>query len=147
MFNSNKEKLIKLIEEIWNKGNLDLVNELVSDRYEIKHDPGDPWESKVLNHEAFKNRVILTRNIFPDLKFDIQDFVCEKNKISISWYMSGTQIGSVPNLLPATGKSINASGLTIYYFSEGKISRHWQVFDRLTFLERLGVKIGTSGKD
>jgi predicted ester cyclase len=78
------------------------------------------------------------------LKLDIQDFVCEKNKISISWYMSGTQIGDIPDLLPAAGKEISASGLTIYYFSEGKISGHWQVFDRLTFLEQLGVKIGRS---
>lgn len=29
-------------------------------------------------------------------------------------------------------------GMTIYYFSAGKICGHWQAFDRLGFLSQIG---------
>ena len=29
-----------LLEQVWNKGNLDLVDELIAARYTIHHDPG-----------------------------------------------------------------------------------------------------------
>ncbi len=60
-------------------------------------------------------------------------------KVTVSWRFTGTQKGNIPGL-PTTNKAVNVSGLTIYYFSNGKIIGHWQVVDRFGFLEQLGVK-------
>jgi steroid delta-isomerase-like uncharacterized protein len=137
---TNKEIVLKLIDEIWNKGNLDTVDELVCPQYVIKNDPGDAYEFQTLDLSAFKQRVKFTRDAFPDVQFSIKDVLCEGDKVAISWFMSGTQKGDLPNL-PAAGKKINVSGLTIYYVSGGKITGHWQVIDRLSVLAQLGIGI------
>lgn len=137
----NKDILRKFIEEVWNKGNLEWVDQLVAEQYTIKNDPGDPCEFKTINLEIFKSRLQQSRTIFPDLHFDIVEMNAEDDKVVISWFMTGTQRGDLPNL-PATGKKIKVSGITIYYFKEGKIIGHWQVFDRLSLLAQLGVQIG-----
>lgn len=138
----NKELVVQLIEEVWSKGNLLLVDTLIAKEYKILHDPGDPWESKLLDHAEFKKRVMLSREVFPDLLFTLKDVVSEENRVTISWFMTGTQKGEIPGVLHATNKFVKVSGLTIYYFSDDKIAAHWQVVDRLSLLEQLGITIG-----
>lgn len=137
----NKEAVVTLIEEVWSKGNLQIVDQLIAPQYTIRHDPGDPWEGKTLDLATFKERVQLSHHVFPDQKFYIEDLVGEGDKIAVSWRFTGTQKGNIPRL-PTTNKIANVSGLTIYYFSNGKIIGHWQVVDRLGFLEQLGIKTG-----
>lgn len=139
----NKEVVIRLINEVWSKGNLQIVDQLIAPQYTIRHDPGDPWDWKILDLATFKKRVMLSRSVFPNQKFYIQDLVCDGNKIAVSWRFTGTQKGSIPGL-PVTNKTVNVSGITIYYFSNGKIIGHWQVVDRLGFLQQLGKSISKS---
>jgi steroid delta-isomerase-like uncharacterized protein len=137
----NKALLKRYIEEVWNQGHLDLINELVGPQYVIHHDPGDPWEGKTLDLATCKKRISDSRRPFPDLRFDIQEMIAEGEKVAISWYMSGTQQGHIPGL-STTNNKIKVSGLTIYFFAEGKITGHWQVFDKLSLMTQLGVQIG-----
>lgn len=132
----NKTILVEFIEEIWNKGNLDAADKFISTPYTIYHDPGDPWEGQSLDLATFKKRVMASRLIFPDLHFILKDVVAEGDKVAISWIFQGTQKADLPGL-PATGKSVAVSGLTIYSFSNGKITGHWQVIDRLG---QVGIK-------
>ncbi|EKD71282.1 MAG: hypothetical protein ACD_46C00221G0007 [uncultured bacterium] len=139
----NKEVVIRLINEVWSKGNLQIVDQLIAPQYTIRHDPGDPWDGKTLDLATFKKRVMLSRYVFPDQKFYIEDLVCNSNKVAVSWRFTGTQKGKIPGL-PVTNKTVNVSGMTIYYFSNGKIIGHWQVVDRLGFLQQLGKSINKS---
>ena len=133
-----KNKLSMLLEQVWNKGNLDLVDELIAPPYTIHHDPGDPWDGQSLDHAAFKERVLYSRNAFPDLHFAVQEYVPAEEMVAVSWYLSGTHEGNLAEV-PATGKKINLSGITIYYFSNGRITGHWQVIDQLAFLSQIGM--------
>lgn len=139
----NKNAIVKLIEEVWSKGNLEIVDQLVAPQYTIKHDPGDPWEGKTIDLPTFKARVQMSRHIFPDQKFYIEDLICDDDKVAVSWSFTGTQKESLPQL-PATNKTVKISGLTIYYLLNGKITGHWQVFDRLGLLGQLGVQMGNA---
>lgn len=132
----NKDNLKTLIEQVWNKGNLDLVDQLIAPQYTIHHDPGDPWEGQSLNWEGYKQRVLYSRNAFPDLCFNIKGFVATEDRVAINWILTGTHRGDLADI-PASGKTISISGLTIYYFRNGKLSGHWQVIDRLAFLAQL----------
>lgn len=137
----NKEAVVKLIEGVWNKGNLQIVDELIAPQYTIRHDPGDQWEEQTIDLVTYKDRVKISRNVLPDQKFHIEDLVAEDNKVAVSWKFTGTQKGDLPGL-PATNKQVSISGLTIYYFSNDKIIGHWQVLDKLSLLGQLGVQIG-----
>lgn len=135
----NKEAIVTLIDEVWSKGNLQVVDQLIAPEYTIKHDPGDPWNGKTLDLSTYKERVKSSRQVFPDQQFYIEDIVGEGDKVAVSWKFTGTQKGNIPGL-PITNKKVEVSGLTIYYFSHGKIIGHWQVVDRLGFFEQLGIK-------
>lgn len=134
----NKEVVVKLIDEVWSKNNLKIVDQLIAPKYTIKHDPGDPWEGKTLDLATYKKRVKMAYQVFPDQKFYIEDLVSDGDKVAVSWKFIGTQKGSIPGL-PVTNKVVNVSGLTIYYFSNGKIVGHWQIVDRLGLFEQLGI--------
>ena len=134
------------MKEIWNSGNFNNLTEHVSPQYKVINDPGDQWNGKILNHDEFKKRIMYSRNAFPDLFFDIQDVIEGDNKIATHWVMSGTHHGDLP-LLPATGKKFNISGITFYYFIEGKISGHRQAFDRLGFLMQIQALVQVGNID
>jgi steroid delta-isomerase-like uncharacterized protein len=143
MTENNKATLREFMEEVWNKGNLEIADKFISTPYTIFHDPGDQWDGKSLDLPTFKKRVLYSRQTFPDLHFAVQEIVGDGDKVVISWYLQGTQKGDIPGL-PATGKRVNISGITIYSFSNGKITGHWQVIDRLGFMQQVMPK--ASGK-
>ena len=141
----NKAILREFMEEIWNKGNLDVADKFISTPYVIHSDPGDPWDGQSLDLSAFKKRVLHSRQIFPDLHFAVQEIIGEGDKVAISWYLEGTQKGDIPGL-PVTGKKVKVPGLTIYSFSKGKITGHWQVIDRLSFMQQVMPKENSERK-
>lgn len=143
-----KSILASFLEEIWNKGNLaNLDNYLETGpgfSYEIKNDPGDPWDGQTIDKQTFKERVAYSRNSFPDLRFDSLEMVEENNTVAMRWNMSGTHKSNLPNL-PATNKTFFITGITFYYFNNGKISGHSQSFDQLGFLAQIGMlKLNTA---
>ena len=125
----------------WSRGCRD---ELVAPSYRIEHDPGDPWEGKVLNLDTFKKRVVHSRAVFPDQSFHIKSLLEDNGQVAVSWFFNGTHKGDLPGL-PGTNNPVNVSGLTIYYFDiDGKITGHWQIIDRLGFLKQIGLWAGNS---
>lgn len=142
---NNKAILREFMEEVWNKGNLEAAGKFISPPYVIHHDPGDQWEGQSLDLPTFKKRVLYSRQTFPDLHFAIQEIVGEGDRVAISWYLEGTHRGDIPGL-PATGKKVKVPGLTIYSFSNGKITGHWQVIDRLGFMQQVMPKTNPERK-
>lgn len=136
-----KSILSAFMEQVWNHGDFSQLENFVAPAYEIKNDPGDPWEGQTLTITTFKERVLYSKNAFPDLHFEIQEMIAENQKVVASWIMSGTHQGDLPQL-PASGKSFSISGITIYYFEEGKLCGHTQAFDQLGFLSQIEAFIG-----
>lgn len=134
-----KTNLRKFMDQIWNSGNYTNVSTLVSEQYVVKHDPGDAWEGQTLNRDQFIERVMYSRNAFPDLRFDIQELIVEEQQVVAFWIMSGTHQGDLHNL-PATGRAFRISGITIYSFDdEGMVCGHIQAYDRLGFVAQMGL--------
>ncbi len=137
-----KEILIAFIRDIWNDGKIDEADKYIAPKYTIHHDPGDPWDKKVLDLEAYKERVRRSRAPFPDQTFDIQELFLDEKAVAITWLWLGTHTGDLPGF-PATGKQIKMSGATVYYFEGNHITGHWQVTDRLGVFQQLREGSGT----
>lgn len=135
--NNSETTLTTFMDQVWNKGDFSRLSDFIAPQYEIKHDPGDPWDGHSLDNDTFKQRVLFSRNAFPDLNFSIKDMIEEGDKVIAYWVMTGTHQGDLPQL-PATGKSFSITGMTIYYFDNEKICGHTQAFDRLGFLSQMG---------
>ncbi len=126
----NKKLLLQFIEEVWNEGNAEASDKYIASKYTIHHDPGDPWDKKVLDLQGYKERVRLSRAPFPDQRFSIQDILANGDRVVMTWYWIATHQGDIPGF-PATGNQIRMSGVTVYYIEGGRFTGHWQITDRL----------------
>jgi len=133
---NNKSALTNLLRDLWSEGKVEMVETYIAENYTIRHDPGDPWHGQTLDREGYRNRLLASREPFPDQKFQVVEMVAEGDKVAVSWMWEGTHKGNLGDI-PATGKVIKMSGLTIYSFEGGKASGHWQIIDRLSVYRQL----------
>jgi len=78
------------------------------------------------------------RTAMPDMRFAINHMVAEGDLVVVHWTAWGTN--THPGMgLPATGKPIKVSGMTLFRFKAGKISEEWNAWDMLSVLKQAGL--------
>ena len=135
-FMNRKEFLQSFLNEVWNGGDADAVDRYLAPEYTIFHDTGDPWEGRTLTPDQFKDRLVKSRSAAPDQVFHVQDMVEEGDRIAVTWLWKGTHLGDWPGL-PATSKPISMSGVTVYHFTNDRLSGHWQIADRMAVYQQV----------
>jgi len=128
--------LIRRLYETWSKDDFSELDSLIAEKYTIFSDPGDAWEGQTLDLGTYRNRLLYSRRAFPDLVFDVMQIIAERDRVAVIWKASGTHLGDLRGL-PATGKRLGFSGQTFYLIQDGKAAGHWQVIDRLGFIQQL----------
>lgn len=78
------------------------------------------------------------RQAFPDLKMNVDLIVAENDLVAVRWTARGTNTGS-GNGLPATGKSVTATGQATFRFVDGKIAEEWASGDTVGIMKQLGL--------
>ena len=68
--------------------------------------------------------------------FTVHDAVAARDRVAARWSAEGTHAGDLRGL-PATGKRLRFTGQAIYEMRNGQVAGHWQVVDRLGFIEQL----------
>jgi steroid delta-isomerase-like uncharacterized protein len=123
-----------LIEEIWNKGNLALIDELFATDY-VFHSP-----TGVDSHglKEYKQRVSSVRIAFPDIYFTIDDVIAKGDKVVHRWSASATHKGEFGGIKP-TGKKVSISAIGIDRIADGKFVESWERYDTLGMMHQLGV--------
>jgi steroid delta-isomerase-like uncharacterized protein len=135
MSEPNKAIVRRLFEELWNKGNLSLADELFSPNY-AHYDPSTPDVGR--GPESEKKRATLYRTAFPDLRLTIEDIIAEGETVMARWSCRGTHKGDLSGIAP-TGKQFNISGVTIARLANGKLAEGWVNWDTLGLMQQLGV--------
>lgn len=130
----NKAKIRYYFEEVWNKGNLDAVDEVVAANL-VDHNvpPGLPPGS-----EGYKVFVGLFRTAFPDMNITVEDLLADGDKVIARFTSRGTHQGDLMGI-PPTGKSITVTGISIDRFEGEKYVESWMEFDQLSMMQQLGV--------
>ena len=134
---ARKQRLARFIHEVWDCGREAAVARYLAPSYTIHHDPGDPWDGRVLDLEGYKARLRASRAPFPDQQFDIQQFYSDGDAVVMTWLWRASHLGDLPGF-PATGEIIRMSGATAYLFDGAeRLSGHWQITDRLGVFQQL----------
>lgn len=136
----NETTLLELYELVWSRGDLRAIERLIAPGYTIHSDPGDAWEGQVLDRQEYGKRVQYSRSAFPDLAFTAHETLAAGSRVAVRWSAEGTHLGDLRGLR-ATGKRLRFSGQTIYELTDGHVAGHWQVVDRLGFME--GLRAGS----
>ena len=125
----------RFIEEVWNKGDLSVVDELCAPDI-IRTEP--PSTGVVTNGiEELKQYLVAIRTAF-DYKIIIDEISAGDNKVTSQWTFSGTHQGEFMGVA-ATGKKVTNSGISILTFAKGKIVDTYAMWDPLNLWRQLGV--------
>ena len=131
----NRALVRRFVEEVFNRGNFDVLEEIVTPDY-VHHDPTTGEFGSGL--EGFKQLLSYYRKAFPDLEIELDDQIGAENKVVDRWTGSGTHQGELMGVAP-TGRHVTASGISIHRISEGKIAETWNNYDALGMLRQIGA--------
>ena len=129
----NKALIRRGIEEVWNRKNVAIVDEIAAADY-VSHNPAMTTHGL----EQYKQLVTMYLAAFPDLHLTIEDQIAEGDKVVIRWTAHGTHKGNFMGI-PPTGKEAVVTGITIDRFANGKSVEAWNNSDDLGLLQQLGV--------
>lgn len=132
---ANKDLIVRLwYQELWDKWNISAADQLLTDDYQF-HVPGVPV---ALNRDATKQVVTMFGAAFPDLTHTVDEMLGEGDAIAARWTVRGTHQGEFQGI-PATGKSVVLSGLTVHHVRDGKLCETWLSFDQMALMQQLGT--------
>lgn len=135
MSSQNRDVVRRITDELFNQGNLGVVDEVFHPDY-VEHYPLPPGFPT--GREGVKSFVALVRQAFPDFHCAVDDEIVEGYRIVDRITYRGTQTGEFMGI-PATGKSATWQAIHIGRFADGKLIEHWAIDDQLGLLRQLGV--------
>lgn len=129
----NKAIMLRVIEEIWNQGKVELFDELFAADF-VNHAPVEGVTGTI---EGVKQLAVVMRQAFPDLHTKIVHMLAEGDRVGAYMFMEGTH--SAPFMgVPATGRKVSAAMYSSIRVADGKIVERWGVSDGLGMFEQLG---------
>jgi len=131
----NKAHYRRTFEEVFNQGNLALVDELVAPDF-LDHEVPPGMNNR--GPDSTRQLVTMLRTAFPDLHFMIEDLVAEGDTVAGRVTMSGTHLGPFQGI-PPTGRSFQQAQMYFVRFRDGKAIEHRAVRDELGMMRQLGV--------
>ena len=130
----NKAIVHRIMEEIFNKGNVAAADELIASNF-VDHNPvcGQP-----AGLEGLKQVVTMFRTAFPDLHCTVEEMIAEGDKVMARGTIRGTHKGEFMGV-PPTGKRVRVTGIDIVRIAGGKVVERWGNFDEMGMMQQLGV--------
>ena len=129
----NKALARRVFEEVWNKGNLAVADEVWANNF-----VGHAVPDEIKGPEGVRQFFSVFRSAFPDLQFTIEDQIAEGDKVVTRWTLRGTHEGEFQGIAP-TGKQMAMTGITVQRIAGGRIVEGWTNRDALGMLVQLGV--------
>ena len=129
----NKALVARVINEVLNKENYALIDELLSDNL-VEHDPNQ--EKRATAKESFKAAVQAFKSAFPDGQTIIESQVAEGDIVVTRWRMTGTHKGIFMGI-EATNKKIEMTGMFYDRVLDGQLHETWSNWDLFGLMRQL----------
>jgi len=133
---TNKALVRRFIEEVGNRGNSAVADELFARDFEVR----DAVIPVPPGPEGVKQLFAAIHTAFPDLRETIEDLLAEDDRVMARWTVRGTHQGALLGVAP-TGKTVTWRGFFVLRVAGGKFVELWQIHDQLGLLQQLGVTI------
>ena len=130
MRNVETTLLYKWFDEVWNKGDENAIDKLMSNDSFAK---GIIPDDQPKGAEGFKVFFNDFRNQFHDIKVDVDDAIVQDDMES-----ARTTVSAIHT---ATGKNVTFSGMCMIKVADGKIAEAWNNYDFLNLYQQLGQKL------
>jgi steroid delta-isomerase-like uncharacterized protein len=131
----NKENIRRHVDEVWNKGNLAIIPELIHDNFSFS-----AFGQEFKGAEGFKQMINMARTAFPDLHYTIDEMIAEGDTVAVRYTFTGTMKGELMGMKP-TGKKLTMTSAIFHHFAGGKHVGAHSYSDSLTMYQQLGIPI------
>ena len=119
----NKALVRREQEELWNHtGDLEAAEELFAGG----------------QADAAKQEAADFRRGFPDVISTVEDLIAEGDKVVARWRSRATHRGDYMGI-PASGKEVEFTGISIYRIEGNKIAESWSVEDQFGLMRQIGA--------
>lgn len=127
----------QVLVEVWGKGRLELVDDLLAPTY-IDHTPRGPEPSTVQGPEGLKQAVTIFRTAFPDLTYSVDVQIARDDLVATRFTAAGTHTGVFQGIQP-TGRRVTYTGIDMNRIVDGQIVEAWVSYDALGLLQQIGA--------
>ncbi|HSF81703.1 MAG TPA: ester cyclase [Anaerolineales bacterium] len=134
MSDQNKNIIRRVVDELWNRGRIELLNEI----YHPDYSHIDPANPLVTDLDGLRTHVEVLRTSFPDMHVDIDEMIAEGDSVAKMWKMHGTFTADFMGI-PANDEPVSLSGITVYRMTGGKIKECVWGYDNLGLMQQLGA--------
>jgi C-1 hydroxylase len=132
MSNQNAEIARNFLGSI-DRNDWDELRRIITDDFVMEF-PGQPN----LDKESFVQFCVGWFAAFPDLTHNIQETVCEDDRVAIRIIVRGTQLGDFMGL-PASGRTVAMNSLGIARVRDGRVAGLWAQPDVMGMMQQLGA--------
>jgi steroid delta-isomerase-like uncharacterized protein len=131
----NIQLMQRWFREVWNEGKAQTIYDLIApDAVAIGRAGRDVMHGPAA-FEAFYKGI---RSAFPDIHVDVDDAFGAGDKVAVRWVATMTHRGDGLGI-PATGKLVRVTGITIARILNGQVIEGWDNWDQLGMLEQVGA--------
>src|SRR5919197_4806861 len=134
MSDENKRTTKRLLDELFERGNMDAAEELVHPDF-VNHEapPGSPQ-----GPEGLRETITWLRGLWGPMRFEVEDEIAEGDRVVARVLMHGRHVGEFLGKEP-TGKEFATKQIHIWRLADGKVIEHWSVRDDLGQALQLGL--------
>ncbi|MFC1947422.1 ester cyclase [Chloroflexota bacterium] len=130
----NKEVIRRLVEEIYDKGDLSVVPEFIDPNYNYIH----PMGLEIKGTEGFSQFIQMLHSAFSNYHMTLDDMMAENDKVGITISLSGTLTGKFGEYEP-TGNTVNLTEAMFFTLRDGKVIEQKAFTDGLSFMQQAGI--------
>jgi predicted ester cyclase len=134
MPDENKRLTRRVLEEMFERGNLDAADELVHRDF-VNHEAPS---SNPQGPQGLKETVGWLRSLWGPMRFEVEDEIVEGDKVVARVVMHGRHVGEFLGK-PPSGKEFATKQIHIWRIADGRVIEHWSVRDDLGQALQLGL--------
>jgi hypothetical protein len=131
------EPIVQKYISIWNGGNLDSLDSIVADNFEILY---NPTFKAMTGREALKKYITETRKAFPDFNVKEKQIILLGDTALVAlWDISGTYLNpeNPDMVVPKT----SSPGFSVIFFNDNKLTGEWIAFSDLNWYKGMGYEL------
>jgi predicted ester cyclase len=129
---NNKTIMRRMIEEVWNKGNMKVADELFSADHTSPSAPDLPP-----GPDSVKMLATMFREAMPDYHMDIDLIFADEKKVAARFTQSGTHTGGELMGMKPSGRKATWTEIGVLEIENDKIVKSWYEVDMLSMIQQL----------
>ena len=132
----NKKGQTRIWEEVFNRGNFDVIPELIAPEYTFHNPLGIQAEGP----EGFRQMAAMLRTAMPDVHATVKEIFGEGDLVANRVNLTGTFQHEMMGMAP-TGRKLDITSIIITQWRDGREIEAWEAVDTLGFMQQLGVPV------